>query len=202
MGEPESLIAAVTPPVHGRGDRYLCYAELASCEREGLDFRVVVREVAGAATTIIAPHAGAIERGTSRLAMAIAGDEHSYYLFEGLKPRRNFTLHITSRRFDEPRCLALVGRSRTVVSLHGCAGEQPAIYLGGRAAGLKGAITAALRQSGCPAVGDDHHFPALDADNICNRGADGAGVQIEFTAGFRRTMDVDAIAAVIRATLT
>jgi phage replication-related protein YjqB (UPF0714/DUF867 family) len=51
---------------------------------------------------VIAPHGGGIEPGTSELATAIAGDDFSLYLFEGLKSAGNGELHITSTNFDEP----------------------------------------------------------------------------------------------------
>ncbi|MFO1434843.1 MAG: poly-gamma-glutamate hydrolase family protein [Gammaproteobacteria bacterium] len=102
-------------------DRYLSFEELAAVEREDIDYRIVVREVPGASHAVITPHGGGIERGTTQIARAIAGDTHHLYLFEGLKPRGNLNaLHITSRRFDEPRCLELVARSETVISVHGC----------------------------------------------------------------------------------
>jgi len=91
-------------------DRYANFAELSRSERESVDFRICcTRRELGIA--IIAPHGGKIEQGTSRIASAIAGSEYSVYCFEGLKPSGNSVLHITSTRFDEPRCVDLVSAS-------------------------------------------------------------------------------------------
>lgn len=182
-------------------DRYANYALLAGHEREGVDYCVVVREVAGTSISIVAPHGGAIERGTSELARAIAGAEFNLYLFEGLKPKGNFALHITSRRFDEPRCLALMARSETVITLHGCMGERPAIYAGGRDEALRTRLVAALRAAGFATEEDGHHFRARDEENLCNRGLQGRGVQLELTVALRKTRPSAALAAAIRPVL-
>lgn len=180
-------------------DRYGDYAHLAGHEREGVDYRVLVQEVAGAAVSIVAPHGGGIERGTSELARAIAGAEFNLYLFEGLKEKGNFrALHLTSRRFDEPRCLELVARSATVITLHGCKGERPEIYAGGRDEALRTRLVAALRAAGFATEEDGHHFRARDEENLCNRGLHGRGVQLELTAALRKTRPSAALAAAIR----
>ena len=43
--------------------------------------------------------AGASSAARMPIAEAIAGNEHTYYCFEGIKPRRNYSLHITSDQF-------------------------------------------------------------------------------------------------------
>lgn len=187
-------------PRRVRQDRYGSHADLAAVEREHVDYRIVVREVPGARVAIIAPHAGGIERGTSRLARALAADNYHLYLFEGLKPKGNFNaLHITSRRFDEPRCLDLVSRTHLIVTVHGCVGLDERVYIGGLHESLKQRIAAALLDAGIAAHLDGHNFPATDADNLCNRGRHGAGVQLEFSAGLRRRItQYDHLAAAIR----
>jgi phage replication-related protein YjqB (UPF0714/DUF867 family) len=168
-------------------DKYASFAELAAYETEGLDYRVIARPVPGARVAIVAPHGGGIERGTSELARVIAGEDFHLYLFEGLKPRGNFkSLHITSRRFDEPRCADLLRRSETVITIHGCAGLHQAVYLGGLHAPLKATLVEKLLEAGIDARLNGHVFPAIDGDNLCNRGLRGAGVQLELTAGLRR----------------
>ncbi|WP_376782030.1 poly-gamma-glutamate hydrolase family protein [Agrobacterium cavarae] len=62
---------------------------------------------------VIAPHGGKVERGTSELALAVAGTRLSYYLFEDLKPKGNRDLHVTSSSFNEPQALAVVENSNT-----------------------------------------------------------------------------------------
>jgi hypothetical protein len=98
-------------------DRYRSYGELAAAHREGIDFRVQVVQ-RGSGVAIIAPHGGRIERGTSEIARAIAGEDFDLYLFEGCLPSRNFeTLHLTSHHFDEPRCLSMISGCHTVVAI-------------------------------------------------------------------------------------
>src|SRR5512147_3147748 len=80
---------------------------------------------------VAAPHGGGIEPGTSEIAVAIAGRDLSYYLFEGHKREGNAALHITSSNFDEPRGLALLRRACCALTVHGEASETEMVYLGG-----------------------------------------------------------------------
>jgi len=91
-------------------DTYPNFAALARSQRSGIDYRVLVRR-AEPAFAVIAPHGGGIEPGTSEIADAIAGEKHSCYEFEGLKPSGNSVLHITSTHFDEPMCLTVLGHT-------------------------------------------------------------------------------------------
>ena len=185
-----------------RQDRYRDFATLARCESEGVDYRIVERSVRRSPIAIVAPHGGGIERGTSGVATLFAGEVFSLYLFEGLKPDNNFeTLHITSRRFDEPRCLAMVARHDTVITVHGCVGAGEFVCVGGLNETLKQAIAASLRDGGFDARTEGHNFPALDPDNLCNRGREGRGVQLELSAGFRRRMQYRELANRLQATL-
>src|ERR1700751_5506986 len=81
---------------------------------------------------VLAPHGGAIEAGTSEIACAVAGSEFNLYVFEGIRESGNYAaLHLTSHRFDEPRCLALLSACDHVITVHGCRGEIPRVLLGG-----------------------------------------------------------------------
>lgn len=86
-------------------DKYATFSLLAESMREGRDFRRRRRK-RRVATAVIAPHGGGIEPGTSEVADAVAADDFSFYAFEGIKSK-NGDLHITSTRFDEPRCVTL-----------------------------------------------------------------------------------------------
>jgi hypothetical protein len=44
---------------------------------------------------IAAPHGGGIERGNSAIALAMAGDDLTYHLFESRRSTENGTLHIS-----------------------------------------------------------------------------------------------------------
>jgi phage replication-related protein YjqB (UPF0714/DUF867 family) len=169
-------------------DHYSSFVELARSEMEGRDFRVFTR-AAASRYAIVAPHGGRIERGTSRIASEIAGAEHGYYAFEGLKNRANARLHITSDRFDEPRALALVARAQTVISIHGARGAEVRVYFGGLDLGLRERLAAALIRCGFDA-GDDPSptRQGRGATNLCNRGTSGRGVQIELPVGMRQVL--------------
>jgi phage replication-related protein YjqB (UPF0714/DUF867 family) len=166
-------------------DTYRNFAELSATERQGIDFRIC-RSLGKSLAAIIAPHGGKIEPGTSEIASAIAGSTHSLYCFEGLKPRGNGVLHITSANFDEPTCIHLLSTSDIVVSVHGLAGADDAIEVGGLDARLRDAISAALAGAGFAAKAVTAGKRAgIDPNNICNRGRKEAGVQLEIKRGLR-----------------
>jgi len=169
-------------------DRYGSYAELSASEVEGRDYRVHVR-LADSPFAVVAPHGGRIERGTLPIAEAIAGNEHTYYCFQGIKPRRNYSLHITSDQFDEPRALAAVERVRTVVTIHGAGGLGRVVYLGGLDSALRTRLIIALQASGFAATDDPSPTrQGTGKTNICNRGRSGRGVQVELPIGLRKQM--------------
>lgn len=164
-------------------DTYPDFATLAAREREGVDFRVVVR-TRDSRAAIVAPHGGGIEPGTSEIAAAIAGPDHSAYAFEGIKRTGNAVLHITGSRFDEPRCLELLASADRVVTIHGEDSEEPIVFLGGRDAALGEALARALR-AGRFEVRSQPRLPGIESSNICNRGRSSVGVQLELSLGLR-----------------
>lgn len=188
-------------PLTAATDTYLSFAELDVHETHGTDYRVRLVERSGAPVTVIAPHGGGIEVGTSQLAARIARGQHSLFLFEGLKPPwQNRGLHITSHRFDHPLCVDLVARSPVTLAVHGCRGESR-IYVGGLDTALKTLLTAKLGSAGFPASCHDHPYMGLNPSNICNRGSRGRGAQIELTRDFRDSTHRRQIASLIRQAL-
>lgn len=181
---------------------YRCFADLARVQVEGADYGVRVGRRPQSPVAILAPHGGGIENGTSEIVRAVAGEEFNYYLFEGLRASGNYaTLHLTSHRFDEPRCLELLADCDHVVTIHGCRGDTPRALLGGLDGELKRLLHAALADIGIEAGLDDHPYPAVDPLNICNRGRRRAGVQIELTGPLRTRADHGAFAGAIRSVL-
>lgn len=170
-------------------DRYRSYAELAAGEVEGIDFRVEVLD-RGTPVAIFAPHAGGIEPGASELARALAGDDLTLYLFEGLKMDSRH-LHLTSVRFDEPRALALANSVETILSVHGCREAEPVVYVGGLDKLRIASLIRAFGAHEIPAVPDNSHHSGTRPANLCNRGLSGAGVQLEISEGLRRLMFKD-----------
>ena len=100
-------------------DWYGSFAELAACETAEADYRIRAFDRPGE-VLILAPHGGHIEPSTSAVASAIAADDLSLYLFEGLRAeRRHCELHITSRNFDEPGAVTLAEKAHRIVAVHG-----------------------------------------------------------------------------------
>ena len=174
-----------------RRDKYRDF-EMLCREEPANAFRINCRR-RPSAVAIIAPHGGKIEPWTSEIAAAIAADDYSLYRFEGQKRRGNLDLHITSSRFDEPLGVALVSDCDQVVAVHGCAGAEWVVYLGGLDDDLKDAIRLRLEAGGIRT--GIHHNPNLqgvDPGNICNRGRRGCGVQLEISDGLRAALMADA----------
>jgi len=165
-------------------DTYENFAELHAAEpAEAFSIAMCDR---ASQVAVAAPHGGGIEPGTSEIAVAIAGGDLSHYLFEGHKRQGNTSLHITSVNFDEPRGLALLRRAAYVLTVHGEASETETVYLGGLSGSLKNALRTALEASGY-VVRENANLQGLDQRNICNVGLMGAGVQLELSAGLRRS---------------
>lgn len=165
--------------------------QLMMWEREGRDFLIHVRE-GSSGIAVIAPHGGGIEPGTMELADAIAGEVHSFYCFEGIKRAKNADLHITSEYFKEPKGVDIVKRSRTVLSLHGCNGQEEGVYVGGLDTKMGEKIRESLIQAGFNAGPSPRpEIQGQSVNNICNRCRNGKGVQLEISSGLRKNMFKD-----------
>lgn len=156
-------------------------------------------------STVVAPHGGGIEPGTSELCLAIAGYHpatlvatggpvHDYWMLEGLLSSGNAQLHVTTTNCDDATALSLCGGARTVLSLHGCsvsaANGMGAVLVGGRDTALRSMLIARLRDAGFDAVDATSH-PSLGGvapENITNRTLLGAGAQLEIIAPVRDAM--------------
>jgi len=169
-------------------DIFANYADLAKTKKLGVDYNIVIKAGVRKKLAIVAPHAGKIEKGTSKIATKLAGDDFCLYLFEGIMPRRNRVLHITSHNFDEPSALQLVGSCLTAIGVHGrCdAGDKRTIYLGGLDKEFIKLIETNLNKVGFRTQVNGHKFPAKDPKNICNRGKSGKGAQIELPNTLRQ----------------
>ncbi len=167
-------------------DKYQNFRELRTAERLNAAYRIR-RRAGSVPVAIVAPHGGKIEKGTSEIATAIAGNAYSLYCFEAIKPSNNWDLHLTSTRFDEPKCLELISTCDLVVTVHGCKGPNQMIYVGGLDEALWKAIDERLEGVGFTT--DIHpDLNGLSPDNICNRGRRGKGVQLEISNGLRKVL--------------
>jgi phage replication-related protein YjqB (UPF0714/DUF867 family) len=181
---------------------YRGYADLAAAQVRGRDYEIDVRRRHASPVAVIAPHGGRIEDGTSEIARAIAGDQFNLYLLEGMRPSLNYrSLHLTSHLFDEPECLDLIASCHFVVAIHGCAGRDQRVFVGGRDLSLKEQLATALRTEALAVHADGHPYPAVHPENICNRGARRQGVQLEITHPLRRSMEAVRLASAVRAVL-
>jgi phage replication-related protein YjqB (UPF0714/DUF867 family) len=169
-------------------DRYTTFKKLIQNERQNADYRIRWR-LGNSGIAILSIHGGQIEPGTTRIADAIAGQEHSFYTFEGIKDAGNRALHITSTRFDEPIAMQIVCQSEIIISIHGSAVREPCVHVGGLDAELKDLIYRELRQTGFHAVQCTQlPYGATDLKNICNLCGRGMGVQMEISRGLRAMM--------------
>jgi phage replication-related protein YjqB (UPF0714/DUF867 family) len=71
--------------------------------------------------------------------------------------------------------------------------DDASVWVGGLHEPLRDAIAAALRDSGFRAksVGEGHPLSGRDPTNICNRGRQGAGVQLELPMALRLRLTDD-----------
>ena len=169
-------------------DVYRNFVELNGTEREDIDFRISAVKRKGSSTVIVAPHGGAIEPGTSEVAKEVANNDLSLAIFEGIKPKNNKRLHITSTNFDEPRCLELVQKSDTVVAIHGEGSDELSVFLGGRDVELAAKLKSVLDWHGYAVkTHENSDLHGLNEANICNRGRHGVGIQLELSSGLRQT---------------
>jgi phage replication-related protein YjqB (UPF0714/DUF867 family) len=155
------------------------------------DFRIISLP-RKSSVLVMAPHGGLIEPGTSLIAKKIASKTYSFYAFEGLKKKNNWSLHVTSTQYDEPTALAMVKRAVTVVTIHGCREKSKFVCVGGLDSLLVEKISHLLNQNGFIVNPENERkFPAINPLNICNRGQSGKGVQLEISEGLRDELVID-----------
>jgi phage replication-related protein YjqB (UPF0714/DUF867 family) len=163
-----------------------------------------------AKTTVIAPHGGGIEFGTSELCLAVAGYHpatleatpadgvrYDYWMFEGLRASDNSELHVTSTKCDDGVAVSLCAGALNVLALHGCTTSQAklpdgaeAVLVGGRNATLKLGLLDELAAAGFDAIDAVDH-DAINGDdpaNITNRTLLCMGGHLELTTPLRSAM--------------
>ncbi len=167
-------------------DAYRNFEDLAEHQTEGRDFQIE-RQSRDSDVLFVAPHGGGIEPGTTPLAKAAAGPDHSYYCFNGIKKKRgNWCLHLTSTRFDEPRALEAVEEATHVIAIHGASDRNDRwVMVGGLDDELAGRVRAELETKGIEVRPCTDNLAARSAANICNKGRKAAGVQLELSRALR-----------------
>lgn len=124
--------------------KYRSVAALKAALKEAVDYRIVARDRASW-VTIVSPHGGYIEPGTSAIAQAVAGRSYNLFDFQSLRETDAKELHVTSTRFREEKLVHLLKHSRAALSIH-CMGtcHEQVVWLGGRNAALKQLVLAKL----------------------------------------------------------
>jgi phage replication-related protein YjqB (UPF0714/DUF867 family) len=161
-------------------------------------------------TTIIAPHGGGIEFGTTELCLAIAGYHpatlavtpgtgltYDYWMFEGLRADDNRQLHVTSIHCDDGAARSLCGGVLNVLSLHGFDAaladlpeDAQTVLVGGRNDTLKQHLLRefdAVDVDAIDALGHEK-LNCNDPTNIANRTLLGMGGHLELTGPLRSAM--------------
>jgi phage replication-related protein YjqB (UPF0714/DUF867 family) len=170
---------------------YKSFQELADCEVEDKDYQISVR-LRDERVLIMAPHGGKIEPTTSMIAEAIAGENYSFYSFEGLKGEGNGILHIESHLFNEPRGLQAAQKADVVITIHGQLDHKEGfIMVGGLHIDLRSEIRRRLEANGFQTRTPPEGLQGIDAENICNRGRLKGGVQLEVSRKERDLLKTD-----------
>ena len=161
-------------------------------------------------TTILAPHGGGIEPGTSELCLAVAGYHpaglpqippagvtYDYWMFEGVRERGNAELHVTAVGCDDGVAVSLCAGSLNALALHGFQPGPPdmseddlVVLVGGGNITLRGYLLEGLRTADFDARDAGQHGE-LDGDakcNIVNRTLLGLGAQLELSTPLRDAM--------------
>ncbi len=169
-------------------DKYANYDDLKLHEIKGEDY-VILSRAGTSLIAVIALHGGGIEPGTVDIADILAGAEHSFYAFKGIKKKGNAVLHISSTRFDEPEGITIAEKAEIVVSIHGCRGKYDKVFVGGRNQNLKEKICYMLEKAGFNSeISEKEGLHGQHPENICNRCQSGGGVQLEISRGLREKM--------------
>ncbi len=131
--------------------------------------------------TIIAPHGGYIEPGTSTIARAVAGRQYNLFDFQGLREDLAKDMHVTATRFRDPLLTQLLKSSTLAVSIHGMGNQgHTAIWLGGRNKTLKELALLSMRARSFEVNPDSPLYRGESPRNVVNLSA-GQGVQLELS---------------------
>ena len=170
---------------------YKNFEELAQREVEGKGFQIR-HHTRDERVLIMAPHGGKIEPATSMIAEAIAGENYSYYSFEGIKEEGNGVLHIESHLFDEPRGLQAAQKADIVITVHGQLDHKEGfIMVGGLHVDLRSEVRRRLEAAGFQTRTPPEGLQGIDPENICNRGKLKGGVQLEVSRKERDLLKTD-----------
>ncbi|MDR3613837.1 MAG: poly-gamma-glutamate hydrolase family protein [Candidatus Obscuribacterales bacterium] len=149
-------------------DKYPNLEALKSELRQGTDYRIRVLDRKHP-ITIMSPHGGFIDIGTSAIAAAIAGRDFNLYDFQGLQVVNGIDLHVTSTRFRDDKLMKLIERSDLGVGVHNMGRmETDAIWLGGLNQSLQALAYKHLLARGFTVETSMPRYRGEHPKNICN----------------------------------
>jgi phage replication-related protein YjqB (UPF0714/DUF867 family) len=173
-------------------DIFMSLPALMAKLSENKDFVILSRN-RGSKMTVISPHGGYIEQGTSAIAEAVAGRTFNFFDFQGLQVEKPWELHVTSTRFSHPTLEHLLLRSSHAISIHGMGDvDSWNIWLGGLNATLKERVATELRQADFSVLTDTPKYRGEDSRNIVNR-VSKQGVQLELPSDLIEAMFVKGV---------
>ncbi|AYX89700.1 poly-gamma-glutamate hydrolase family protein [Staphylococcus cohnii] len=169
-------------------DRFKSMTELMDYTEENTDW--VIHSIKRNSNIIItAIHGGAIEPATTELAELTAEKgSFDYFTFKAIRTKANSELHVTSRRYDEPKLMKMIANNPYAIAIHGCKGEDEIIYMGGKDEQLMDAMTEEFEKLGIDVRQAPSHMSGAHDDNIINCCKTEKGVQLELTSGIRKKL--------------
>lgn len=170
-------------------DVYESLDELKSHKTKGVHYEEIIKD-RDSNVTVMSIHGGLIEFGTSELAKEIAKSDFNYYNFGALTRKKRWSFHVTSVRFYQEDLEAMLKKSSTAVTIHGCdpRGSKPTVYVGGLNKKLKKLVKEKLKSAGFRA--STRYFPGRYRKNVVNRAKNG-GVQLELEYLLRKSLFED-----------
>lgn len=173
-------------PAERKVDKYQSMTQLEKETTEGVDWRKDTKNT-GNQVLIVAPHGGSIEQGTTELTKALADKgNYDYYSFEGIRPKNNSELHVTSTHYDDPTLNQMIKNRTATISIHGASGSEEIIYLGGPRSDLRNAIEEQLVGRGFTVKVPPEYLGGQNNKNFINREDNNTGVQLELTTALRK----------------
>lgn len=171
-------------------DQYTSLDEVKHNFTEGADYRIELFDRQSQAT-IIAPHGGFIEAGTSAIAAALAKKTFNLFDFQALIPDHESSvhmMHVTSTRFRDQALTRLLKSSSFALSVHAMEDEDHAeIWLGGLNAHFKHLVHSNLKAAHFRVNLDSPRYRGESENNVVNL-PNLKGVQIEISHKLRKQM--------------
>ncbi|MBY0359591.1 MAG: poly-gamma-glutamate hydrolase family protein [Candidatus Obscuribacterales bacterium] len=161
-------------------DKYASLSALKAELKAHVDYRLRLLN-RNSWATIIAPHGGFIDAGSSAIARSVAGRNYNLYDFQGLRKQNSAELHITSTRFRDPSLNRLLQKSVTAIAIHWMGScNEAVIWLGGLNKNLKEISLSKLISAGFKVNPDSPYYRGESKDNIVNF-PEKCGIQLEIS---------------------